>query len=105
MEMEVFSRRREHPDRYQISRTAKGWHVQHQMINGDCDKDGSPYLYRCLDQDYINYPHDLGGYMEWLWCKSADMSDEEIQAELDQIGEWIQSTEKASPGGIFCEYN
>ena len=105
MELEVYSRRFGHPDLYQISRTDTGWHVRHQRIEGDCDKTGAPYLFKCLDQDGINYPHDLGGYMEFLWCKSADMSEEEIQEQLDLLGKWIESTEKASPVGFFSEYN
>ncbi|MDE2814110.1 MAG: hypothetical protein OXM01_13855 [Gemmatimonadota bacterium] len=105
MELKVHARKREAADHYEIRRIADGWHVRHLMIKGDCDKTGYPYLFRNLAQDSINYPHDLGGYMEWLWCKSADMSEGELQAELDKIGEWIQATEQASPSGIFSEYN
>ena len=105
MELEVYSRRRKAADRYQISRRANGWYVRNERIKGCCDKTGAPGLFDCLKQDYINYPHDLGGYMEWLWCKSAGMSEEEIQEQLDLIGEWIKITEEASPGGIFPEYN
>ena len=105
MKLEVDSRRQGHNDLYKIRRTANGWHVKHSRIEGDCDKTGKPYLFNNLAQDYINYPHDLGGYMEWLWDKSADMSKEEIQEQLDQIGKWIRETEGASPAGIFSEYN
>ena len=104
MDLEVYSRRWGHTERYKIIRTANGWQVQHIGIGGDCDKTGAPYLFKNLDHDSINYPEELGGYMEWLWDQSASMSEESIQAELDLIGEWIQTTEKASPGGIFSAY-
>ena len=104
MKLEVYSRRFGHADRYKISKTDEGWHVRHISPGGDCDKTGAPHLFKSLEHDSINYPQDLGGYMEWLWYKSADMSEEEIQNQLDQIGEWIEITEKASPGGIFSEY-
>ena len=107
MELEVYSRRWGHTDRYKISKTANGWYVDHERIKGECDETGEPYLFKNIDQDGINYPKDLGGYMEWLLDESTkkNMSEEEIQEQLDLIGEWIQITEKASPGGIFSEYN
>ncbi len=96
-----------HIDRYKISKTDNGWYVANISINGECDKTGEPYLFENFRQDSIDYSQDLGGYMEFLWDKSTseNMSENEIQKQLDLIGKWLQTDQKASPGGIFCEYN
>ena len=106
MKIEVFSRRWGHNDTYMVTITAKGWNISHIMIGGECDTKGAPYLYENLDHESINYPQSLPEYMDWLWQKAKEqkMTDDQIQAELNQIGKWIQATEKASPGGIFSEY-
>ena len=77
--------------------------MQFISVGGDADPTGNPSLFDNLRHDSINYPAALGEYMEWLWNASRDgkMSDEDIQANLDRIGEWISETEKATPGGIF----
>jgi hypothetical protein len=106
MYMEVYSRRWGHNDRYTVERTQTGWNIFHVVIGGVCDKRGAPYLFMNLHHDSINHPEALGEYMEWLWDKAQQqtMSDDLVQLALDQIGVWIQKTEKASPGGIFSQF-
>lgn len=106
MELKVFTRRWGHDDVYRVERTATGWHIDHIAIGGDCDKTGAPYLFENLDHDSVNYPEDLGQYMEFLWNKAEElgMSDEQIQEQLDDLGRWISESERGSPGGIFKEY-
>jgi hypothetical protein len=106
MELVVFSRRWGHEDKYKIERTGTGWKISASGIGGECDKTGSQYLYKKLDQDLINYPKELPGYMEWLWQQALEkkLSDEQIQEQLTLLSEWIQTTEKASPQGIFEKY-
>jgi hypothetical protein len=109
MKLEVFSHRWGRIDTYTIERTATGWKVFGliRMTEGDCDKTGAPSLFENLDHDSINYPKDLGGYMEWLWQQAEDrkMSEAEIQENLDMLGKWIQTVEKSSPrGGIWESY-
>lgn len=106
MKLEVYSRRWGHNDSYTVTHAATGWNVSYLSIGGLCDKQGKPYLMENLDHDSINYPEALGEYMEWLWqkVKEQNMTDAEVQEELNKIGLWIQTTEKASPGGIFSEF-
>jgi len=106
MQLVVFSRRWDHDDTYTVEKTIKGWNISAMTIGGECDKKGAPFLYKNLDQDSINYPEELPGYMEWLWQQAYDqsLSDDQIQEELDRLGEWIKTTEKASPKGIFQGY-
>jgi len=106
MHIEVYSRRWGHNDRYNVNRTQTGWDVSFHMIGGSCDKQGNPFLFDNLEHDTINYPEALGGYMEWLWDQAQDqnMNDDQIQEALDQLGAFIQQTEKASPAGIFAQF-
>lgn len=103
LRLEVYSPRWGHIDRYKISKTDNGWYVAHISINGECDKTGAPYLFENFRQDEINYSPNLGMYMKTLWDKSTscNMSEDEIQEQLDLLGKWLQTDQKASPGGIF----
>ena len=103
MYLEIYSRRWGRNEKYKVEKTATGWDISHMRIEGPCDKTGAPALYKNFDQDSINYPEELPGYMEWLWTQAHDqsLSNDQIQVELDRLGEWIQITEKASPKGIF----
>ncbi len=60
---------------------------------------GQPYLFENLEHDVIDYPHDLGQYMSWLWTKAEEesLNEEEIQASLDKFGEWISMVEASAP--------
>ena len=104
MKLEVGSPRWDHNDIYTIKKTKNGWYVRGVMsIEGECDKTGAPYLFDNLRQDIISYPYNLGWYMEQLWdySSSENMSESEIQEQLDLIGKWIRTTQEAAPGGIF----
>ncbi|MCK4403662.1 MAG: hypothetical protein KAW02_01105 [candidate division Zixibacteria bacterium] len=106
MRLEVYCRRFGRNEIYQIERTPNGWRFKHMATEGDCDKSGRPHLFKDLEHDYINYPEDLGGYMECLWDKAQaqSMNDDQIQEQLDILGSWIQQVEKLSPKGIWSDY-
>ena len=104
-----YSRRRGHDETYTIEKTDTGWkvnHIRRNVDDGNSDKQGIPYLFKVLDQDSINYPADLGEYMEYLWEQATikEMSEKEIQEYLDDLGTWIQIVERASPKGTFWQY-
>ena len=98
-EFKVWSNRWGHYDQYRITRTGTGWRVEHIVINGDCDKTADPFLYANFDQDSINYPHDLGFYMELLWEKAHDegLLKKQVQAGLNDLAEWVSIVERATP--------
>ncbi len=106
MDLQVFSKRRGHNDTYRIRRTGTGWNIAFIAIGGDCDKSGKPYLFANLEQDDINYPHDLGGYMEYLWDKAEEegMSDDQIQEHLNELSEWLIVVQNSSPEGLWSNY-
>jgi hypothetical protein len=61
-------------------------------------------LFELLNHDNIQYPSGLGGYMAWLWDEAEDknLSDDEIQAHLEELAVWVRLTEKNAPqGGIW----
>ncbi len=103
MELKIYSNRWGKIDRYQITKTNKGWHIRHIAINGECDKSGAPYLFDNLEQDDINYPADLGGYMEFLWDYSKDKDDVWIQKRLNELSKWIIKVEHSTPKSKFWD--
>ena len=104
--MQVYSRRWGHKDEYKIKRTETGWLFEFGARGGPCDKLGKPNLYNILDADSINYPEELGGYIEWLWNQAKDegLSHEEVQSALDDIADWISACEINTPRGVFRGY-
>ncbi|MBP2627865.1 MAG: hypothetical protein H6Q68_2576 [Firmicutes bacterium] len=107
MDLNVYSRRWGQRDGYEITKTRKGWHVKFGAEGGvDSDKTGYPQLFRCLDHDGVNYPEGLGEYMEFLWEESEgrSLNNNEIQAQLNLLSDWIEVTEKSSPKGIWQDF-
>jgi hypothetical protein len=104
--LKVYSRRWGHNDTYKVKRTETGWEIGHISISGECDKTGTPFLFKNLDHDSINYPEDLGGYMEYLWDQAYQkgLSHEQVQSALNELGEWICECEIKSPKGIWEYY-
>ncbi len=95
----VYSRRWGHDDTYTMKRTSEGWHVNHLMISGPCDKGGQPFLFRNFDQDSINYPSGLRYNLEVLWMRASEdgLSKEKVQVALNQLAAWVSKTEKSTP--------
>jgi hypothetical protein len=104
--LRVYSRRWGHPDLYRIRKTDTGWHISHIVIGVDCDTKGQPYLFKNLVHDSVNYPADLGGYMDYLWRQAHTHSwtEKQIQPKLNALGRWISKIEFDSPKGIFEAY-
>lgn len=103
----VYSRRWGHDDTYYVKRTRTGWYISHLRIKGPCDKAGVPYLFRNLEQDHIEYPLQLGNRLEWLWTQAQEqgLAHETVQACLNQLAAWVNTTEREAPSGdIWDEY-
>ena len=100
----VFSKRWGHDDTYHVKRITDGWSIEHIAINGTCDKGGHPFLFENLHQDYIRYPMDLDDWLESLWDLASvkGLSHEQVQTGLQQLADWVSTTEKSRPtGGIW----
>lgn len=78
-------------DTYRLDIHAGGWTVDHIAINGECDKQGNPYLFENFDQDSITYPSGLNLEMELLfeYARDKSLSDREIQNRLDRLAQWV----------------
>ena len=107
MKMWINCRRWGHPHALEVKITGTGWWIGFMLIAGKCDPRGHPYLFKNLDHDTINYPADLGGYMEFLWrqAKAKKWTDKQIQPKINAIGRWISKVEGSSPKGIWETYN
>lgn len=106
-EFRVWSCRWGHYDKYVLTRTTKGWHVSNIMIAGDSNKRGEPYLFRNLNHDGIEYPHDIGNWLEHLWDSAQDdgLSHVSVQEALNALGEWVSEVEKRAPRqGVWASY-
>lgn len=98
-EFRVYSARWGHDDVYTILCTEDGWNVSHVAINGPCKPDGSPVLYKNLDQDSIAYPEAMKSDMEYIWEKHKDgtLSAAEVQEKLNLLAQWVEATAAARP--------
>lgn len=106
-EFRVYSRRWGHEDIYRVKRTKDGWDIAHPPIGGACDKGGQPFLFRNLQQDSIQFPAKLSGWMEWLWdqAKAEGLTEGQVQTALQELADWVSETERTAPdGGIWAGY-
>jgi len=97
----VARKRRGSWDIYTIKRNEKGWYLEHIVINGQCNSRGEPFLFDNLNQDSVNYPEELGGYMDYLWTESKNKNEKWIQQKLNVISKWISDVERSSPESMF----
>ena len=85
--------------------TQTGWDIAHIAINGPSDKTGEPILFMNFRQDYIQYPYDIGRFLEHIWERAHDcdenLSNEEIQAMLDALADWVTLTERSAPVALI----
>jgi len=94
----VYTKRWGHEDKYSMKRTKTGWTVSHFGIQGDCNKEGFPYLFKNLDQDFVSYPRDLGSYVWSIWeTAERGLTKAEVQALITQVANWVSQCERTKP--------
>lgn len=93
----VYSRRWGRNDKYSFFLTATGWNIGYVAIKGDCTPNGDPYLFKNLSQDSIQYPIGLGNALQGLFNAHGQLTNDELQAELQRLADWISATEQATP--------
>jgi len=84
---------------YTVDKTSTGWHIRHIAINGDCDKDGTPFLYSNFEQDGMAYPSSIGNFMEYLWeqIDSGGVTPARAQEMLQELADWVSVCERNEP--------
>ncbi|WP_096668032.1 hypothetical protein [Polaromonas sp. AET17H-212] len=99
MTFRVYTNRWKNETTYRISKTATGWHLRANAIYGDCDKECHPFLYGNFDQDNMNYPSNIGAFMEHLWglIDKGEIDAAEAQEKLQELADWVSACEKAEP--------
>lgn len=93
----VFSQRWEREEIYTLRIMHYGWRISFGAIEGDCEPDGSPLLEKNLRHDRIRFPAQLGDGIEKLYGQRRALNDQEFQAELQRLADWVSMTEKHSP--------
>ena len=95
----VYSRRWGHEDTYRIKKLDDGWHIGFKAHTGNCNREGSPILEANFRQDSINYPANIGFYMEWIWgdLHEKRIDDTEVQLRLQQLADWVSDIERSTP--------
>lgn len=94
-----YTRRWNAPTTLTVVKTTTGWHISHIAIYGDTDKDGAPVLKANFNQDYVKYPHNVGGFLSFIWGQlhNNEIDQERAQDMFDEVGEWISVCEKSQP--------
>lgn len=90
-----------------IEKTGEGWLISASSPGGECDKSGMPWLEDYLRRYVVDYPHDIFGRLEWLWdaAERERMNDIQLQEAIDQLSDWIMTTQKVAPtGGVWDGY-
>lgn len=103
LNFKIYSRRFKNMSLYQIEKTDNGWDINFIALGGQCNKNGSPFLFEILEHDNINYPKQLGEYLEYLWdvVDSDGMSNKDIQKHLDYLAKWCSEVEFKTPKTKF----
>lgn len=99
MNLTYHTRRWNHATTLTVRKTGTGWHISHVAINGDCDKEGAPFLEANLRQDNVKFPSDVGAFLGYVWDQLHNEEIDEVRAQemIDQIGEWIEACETSQP--------
>ena len=98
-EVKIYTRRWGHDDTYTFIRTNSGWNINNLSIGGECNKGGHPSLFQNFRQDNVQHPANFDGWLEYLWEKAASegLSEEQLQAGLDALANWVSMVEKNTP--------
>ncbi|PWK16151.1 hypothetical protein [Tumebacillus permanentifrigoris] len=100
----VWTNRWGHYDTYRLTRTQDGWNVQTMSLSEQGDKGGEPILQHALTNDSVSYPRTLDSKMYTIWeqAKNLGLTHDQVQAALDEVAEWVSTTERNTPNrGIF----
>lgn len=103
-ELQIYSNRWGHKDRYELTRTSSGWHVSHLSYNGEDDINGEMNVfYESMKHDGISFPVNVDSYMRsiWLVAQMEGLSYEDVQKKLNEIADWISQTELNAPKDLL----
>ena len=98
-EFRVFNRRHNNEISYRVTKTERGWNIEHIAINGHCEPDGAPLFYDNFNQDNIQYPSGFGSFLEQLWSQleREEIGVSEAQTKLQELAAWVSFCEQSQP--------
>ena len=99
VELRVHSRSSRKDILITIERIDSGWHVSYGKISGDCDVFGNDTLIECFDAEGINYPANIGDYLQVLHETTQNTKEfnVDLHEKLKILGAWISKTEISTP--------
>jgi hypothetical protein len=102
-EFTIFNPQRSHDVKYTLHMIDKGWKITFLSDSGDCDEQGCPVLYKIMKNDLVEYPHNLGLYLSWLWRKAneTELNHEQVQSHLNQLAAWVKNVTNSRPPSEF----
>lgn len=102
-EFNVYSSRWGHHDKYSLTRTAKGWLIDHMSYKGEDSLYDNKILYGSMMQDSISFPRNVDSYMASIWtiAKDEGLSHDQVQDMLNRVADWISQTEMNAPRDIL----
>ena len=103
-EFQIYSNRWGHKDRYELTRTEKGWNTSHLSYNGEDDiKYEMKTLYSALRHDMISHPINIDSILSsiWITSKNNGLKHDEVQKMLNQVADWISQTEMNAPTDLL----
>ncbi|MCL2165647.1 MAG: hypothetical protein FWH55_14955 [Oscillospiraceae bacterium] len=99
-DFDIFTRRWGHIDSYTLVRTDSGWLISGGSAydRNECDKCGNEGVFSALNHDSVNYPQQLGSYLEAIWnCAAEGANKDSVQHALSSLSKWISYCEKTTP--------
>jgi len=100
----IYTNRWGHKDSYELTRTEKGWYIEHLSYNGEDDiNEEMKILYAAMEHDSISFPRDVDDYMRSIWISAKDrgLSHNQVQAMIDEVADWISNTEMNAPTDLL----
>jgi hypothetical protein len=97
----IYGRKWGENNTYDFTLLKGGWHVARRDIAGDCDASGAPFLFDNFTRDNINFPSNLSTALSLLHEDQDVLSDDQVQAELTKLADWVSASEKATPSMGF----
>jgi hypothetical protein len=96
--LKIYSSYKDDLEDYKFQKTQSGWKITtYELGEIESGKNGIEGIQMSLEQKFMSYPVDLGGYLYTIWELSQEKKPIEVQESFDELGEWLSNTERNRP--------
>lgn len=112
--IDIYSPRWGHTDNYYLEFENKSLTIKQtngrmeiarllHVLDSDPEWQDNNALFRMLRNEHIHPPHNLPDLLEHIWkaWRNDDLNEKEVQAELNELAEYISECSKAKPKSEF----